>query len=45
MCILLVFLTYVYHDARFGECKAGLDISSIEQSGFPNTLLFTYGVQ
>jgi len=21
MCILLVFLTYVYHDARFRECK------------------------
>ena len=21
MCILLVFLIYVYHDARFGECK------------------------
>jgi hypothetical protein len=22
MCILLVFLTYVYHDARFSKCKA-----------------------
>ena len=21
VCILLVFLTYVYHDARFRECK------------------------
>ena len=21
MCILLVFLTYIYHDARFRECK------------------------
>jgi len=42
---LLVCLTYMYHDAQFRERKAGLDISSIEQSGFPVTWLFTYGVQ
>jgi len=41
----LVFLTYMYQDARFGECKADLDISSIEQSGFPVTWLFIYRVQ
>jgi len=25
---LLVFLTYVYHDARFKECKLSEDINS-----------------
>jgi len=26
VCILLVFLTYVFHDARFRECKVYLQI-------------------
>ena len=29
MCILLVFLTYVYHDTRFRECNIFILIISL----------------
>ena len=30
MCILLVFLTYVYHDARFRECTVRVHVLDLQ---------------
>jgi len=40
VCILLVFITYVYHDARFRECKVGVHVLDLKYGREFCTILY-----